>query len=171
MYRCLRGEAYKGLPNFHVGSVWRLIVPTKICSFIWLVAHKRIFTIDNLKKRSLSLANICEMCSEDEETINHIFIHCKFNKDVWDRLRRACGSLETPVRDIFEVISRWPTNCTDDGKSWIRYGVLHSVCWQIWLERNNRIFREVRLQAKVVARKALMDVVEWSVAGGIVDKS
>ena len=43
-----------------------------------------MLTLDQLKRHGMTFANRCFMCEEEEETIDHLLIHCKFDKMLWD---------------------------------------------------------------------------------------
>ena len=43
-----------------------------------------MLTFDQLKRRGMTFANRCFMCEEEEETIDHLLIHCKSAKMLWD---------------------------------------------------------------------------------------
>ena len=43
-----------------------------------------MLTLDQLKRRGLTHVNRCFMCEEEEETIDHLLIHCKSVKMLWD---------------------------------------------------------------------------------------
>ena len=42
-----------------------------------------ILTIDNLIKKNLPLVNCCCLCRCDEETVDHLFLHCKIAHPLW----------------------------------------------------------------------------------------
>ncbi|RVW54967.1 Transposon TX1 uncharacterized 149 kDa protein [Vitis vinifera] len=65
--------------------IWSPCVPTKVGFFAWEASWGKVLTQDHLKRRGWSLANRCFLCCDDEETINHILIHCP--------RRRCCGIL------------------------------------------------------------------------------
>ena len=41
-----------------------------------------MLTLEQLKRHGMTFANRCFLCEEDEETIDHLLIHCKSAKNV-----------------------------------------------------------------------------------------
>ena len=70
--------------NFPHRLVWNPVVPPKIGVFAWEATWGKVLTLDQLKRRGMTFANICFMCEEKEETIDHLLIHCKIAKILWD---------------------------------------------------------------------------------------
>ena len=71
--------------------VWNPAVPQKIGVFTWETSWGKVLTMDQLKRRGLTLVNRCVMCEEDEETIDHLLIHCKRAKMLWDLFLSIVG--------------------------------------------------------------------------------
>ena len=65
-------------------SIWNPIVPPKLGFFAWEVSWGKVLTLDQLKKRGITLANRCFLCEEEEETIDHMLIHCPTTRMLWD---------------------------------------------------------------------------------------
>ncbi|RVX23145.1 putative mitochondrial protein [Vitis vinifera] len=65
-----------GAVSFPWRIIWSPCVPTKVGFFAWEASWGKVLTQDHLKRRGWSLANRCFLCCDDEETINHILIHC-----------------------------------------------------------------------------------------------
>ena len=42
--------------------------------------------LDQLKRRGIPLASVCFLCEDDEETIDHLLIHCSRAKMLRDLL-------------------------------------------------------------------------------------
>ena len=59
-----------------IKMLWNPIVPTKVGFFAWEVWWGKILTMDKLKKRGFSLASRCALCGKDEESLEHLLIHC-----------------------------------------------------------------------------------------------
>ena len=66
-------------------------MPSKMGIFSWEAAWGKILTLDNLKRRGMAFANRCFLCEEDEETIDHLLIHCKSAKMLWDLFLSIVG--------------------------------------------------------------------------------
>ena len=60
------------------------MILSKIGFFPWEASWGKVITLDKLKRRGRALANRCCLCKEDEETIDHLLIHCKITKMFWD---------------------------------------------------------------------------------------
>ena len=114
-------------------------------------------TSDNLKRKGWEWPSRCSLCNHAEETTKHLFISCDFTKEVW---RIMIG----PIADnlptlVMELISNWnslsPLNLSK--KSLLKHTWMWTpkfLCWKIWLERNNIIFKEERRLPPQVAVKA-----------------
>ena len=51
--------------------------PPRVTFFVWSAALGKILALDNLRKKNMVLINRCEMCKKDEETIDHLLLHCE----------------------------------------------------------------------------------------------
>ncbi|WMV51897.1 hypothetical protein MTR67_045282 [Solanum verrucosum] len=63
--------------------IWKPKVPYKVNCFTWLLAKEAVLTHENLNKRGYQLASRCYLCGEQAETVNHLFLHCKWTKQLW----------------------------------------------------------------------------------------
>ncbi|RVX09327.1 putative ribonuclease H protein [Vitis vinifera] len=71
--------------SFPGNIFWSPHVPSKVSFFAWEASWEKVLTQDQLKRRGWILANRCCLCCIEEETINHILVHCS--------RRRFCGIL------------------------------------------------------------------------------
>ncbi|RVW19587.1 hypothetical protein CK203_115953 [Vitis vinifera] len=81
-------EAYSLLTKsddtgFPSRSIWVARVPTKVAFFAWEATWGKVFTLDRLQRRGLQLPNRCFLCRCEEESVNHILIHCTVVRALW----------------------------------------------------------------------------------------
>jgi hypothetical protein len=58
--------------------IWKTWAPPKTKFFMWLVAHKKVWTTDRLQKRGMDHLERCPLCDQDQETLDHMLIGCVF---------------------------------------------------------------------------------------------
>lgn len=54
--------------------------------FIREATWGKIFTIDQLHRRGFRLLNWCYLCLEDDETMEHLLLHCVKTRFLWELL-------------------------------------------------------------------------------------
>ncbi|CAI0540589.1 unnamed protein product, partial [Linum tenue] len=141
--------------------VWIPVVPSKICCFMWMVYHENISTLDNLKRRGMILPNWCILCKCHEESISHIFFLCPFAVTIWESFRKGFdlhGPYPPSTRDF--LIAWRGLWCVQRFSECIKL-LPHAVLWFIWLERNNRIFRDVDSSPQEIGNKIVRMVGRW----------
>ena len=78
--------------TFPSRSIWNPIVPPKIGFFAWEASWGKVLTFDQLKRRGVTFANRCFLCEEEEESIDHLLIHCPKAKMLWELFLAVVGS-------------------------------------------------------------------------------
>lgn len=94
-------------PFFPTNCVWKSQVSFKVRSFVWLVAHKNVNTNDMLQlKRSYKTLspNICKLCMEYRESVDHLFLHCPLALGLWYRLFRLAKMDWVPPKSICDMM-------------------------------------------------------------------
>ncbi|CAI0452355.1 unnamed protein product [Linum tenue] len=171
LYRMLVQETLPGVIDFPSKQIWKKLIPSKVCFFMWLVYHNKLITVDSLKKRGWSMANRCCLCCKNEETINHLLVECEFVKEVWRIINRGRLVLSYQDREVKLIIKHSPHSKPGNVGDWFTYCILHAVWWFVWLERNQRVFEEKKSTAIGVARRAARNAMEWLVSHGHIDKT
>jgi len=91
---------------------------------------------------------------EQEETNDHLLLHCTFVDVLWGLILRWAGCLWVRPRTLEELWALWPglidTNKKPVKEMWL--SLLAAVLWSIWLQRNATIFRQVTLSHQRVYR-------------------
>lgn len=65
--------------------VWRNHAPPRIQFFGWLLMQERIQCRVNLAKKNILTNSSCALCGQ-EESCDHIILHCSFASQVWSSL-------------------------------------------------------------------------------------
>jgi hypothetical protein len=62
-----------------------------VAFFVRSAALGKILTLDNLKKKNMVLINRCGMCKMDEESIDHLLLHCECAQFLWNAFFSCFG--------------------------------------------------------------------------------
>ncbi|XP_019241243.1 PREDICTED: uncharacterized protein LOC109221239 [Nicotiana attenuata] len=59
---------------------------------LWLAMHKKLATVDRLRKWGISIASDCVLCEKDTEgTMEHLFFECDYSRNMWATLLKWLG--------------------------------------------------------------------------------
>lgn len=125
-------------------------------SFItWLAMLKRLPTRDRLRRWGMNTPTSCVLCSNGEESHEHLFFECSFSGGIWDYL--AAKFLPNPP-SLLSAASSWILhhNLPQNSKIiTIIKLILQSAVYHIWKERNSRIFTAV--ESTIAALRLVID--------------
>ena len=138
---------------------WYIQSIPKVDLFCWIVAHRSILTAENLRKRGLEGPSICPLCKKNEENMDHLLISCPFSREVWREaisLNHSNFSVPELTEDLF---TKWVESSSFllSKKALLKAAwmlILNFIIWKLWLERNNRLFRNMENPPSKVALKA-----------------
>jgi hypothetical protein len=65
--------------------IWGVNLWPKVATLLWLVAHGKILTWDNLLSRGFSREIFCNMCGKDNKTVENLLNQCNFIQGLWDQ--------------------------------------------------------------------------------------
>ena len=126
-----------------VTTLWNKHVPLKVVLFAWRLFRDRLPTKDNLLRRGVIPydSRLCIAGCNTVETSTHLFLHCPMFGTVWYLLFRWLGfSTAIPLG----VVDHFNQFFLDGGNVKARGAILHAIwfatTWEIWKERNNRLF-------------------------------
>ncbi|XP_078150376.1 uncharacterized protein LOC144545702 [Carex rostrata] len=148
-----------GKEKWSFQEIWEVKAPQTVKIFGYLLLQNRILTRDVLRRRHISCPTECVLCSTGEqETAMHLFFQCEYARRVW---------LMAGGRFGYHLITIDQDVRTSWRRSWNRFKSrgLHvskfisacfvSICWHIWLQRNNLIFRDNKIPPEIIAVRAL----------------
>jgi len=87
-------------------QLWKASAPPKVKFFFWLAIHDRCWTASRRKKRELQDCDLCALCHQAPETMNHLLTACVYTREVWARLRAAISLLQ-PVLAEPTAVDQW----------------------------------------------------------------
>ncbi|XP_059639124.1 uncharacterized protein LOC132281440 [Cornus florida] len=150
------------LPTFH----WPHLVRTKPLipkhSFIlWVAINLRLPTLDRRCNSHID-ATTCILCSSDLESHDHLFFKYSFVKPMWNFLQTRCGFHILPA-SWSEFITWASYHWKGKSNSWfynnsISRLALAALVYNIWNERNNRIFKKKFASANAVLHQTLQSI-------------
>lgn len=65
------------------GDFGILTYSPRILIFCWVASLQKVLTMDQLRRKNFINVNGCLLCLNDEESVNHLLIHCNFAHKVW----------------------------------------------------------------------------------------
>ena len=128
--------------DFAAKSIWKSKAPTKVCFFVWAATIGKIPTDDMLKRRNFRGLSKCSLCLEEEETADHLLVHCRWVSALWDLALSLMGISWVQPSNVRDVVVAWRRRMK---KSWV-LGVWNmvplAIWWATWNERNHHIFND-----------------------------
>ena len=123
-------------------SIWNPVIPPRMGFFAWEASWGKVLTLDQLKRRGRALANRCFLCEEDEEDINHLLLHCKKAKMLWDLLLTIVGTSWVFPNSVIQMLLSWQGASV--GKKRKNIWMAAPVClfWIVWHNRNLLVFED-----------------------------
>ena len=74
---------------------------------MWIATHGWILTLDNLMLRGLSLANRCCMCCCNEESVDHLLLHCPVAHSLWMQILQVFGIQWVMPSSVESLVFCW----------------------------------------------------------------
>jgi len=138
-----------------ITPIWKAKAEQKCRFFAWALMHKKILTANNLFKRGWTDDTDCKLCSNDQETPFHLCKDCPFTKEVWGILKQRfnLSVLDLLVSTAGSIYNYWCRCKWKFDKTQRRDvdEILIYFRWNIWKERNRRIFQQKYLNLRQVA--------------------
>ena len=126
--------------EFLNSNIWVDRVPTKIAFFAWEATWGKVLTLDRLQRRGWQFPNCCFLCGCEEETINHILIHCTVVRVLWDIILGLFGVQWAFPESVKEVLFSWKGSFVGKKRKKLWKSILLYIFWTIWKEMNRLAF-------------------------------
>ncbi|XP_071689250.1 uncharacterized protein [Rutidosis leptorrhynchoides] len=138
------------VPWHHV--IWFPQANPKHAFITWLIKLERLTTKDKLVKWYPNQTFKCELCGKCEDSIKHLFFECDFSRSVWFKMKRKLlfRGLPGDIQEIINILARYPFR----SQIWdvINRITLAATAYQLWQERNCRVFKGKRRNEREVLK-------------------
>ncbi|XP_028773622.1 uncharacterized protein LOC114730681 [Neltuma alba] len=136
--------------------IWKLAIPQRCRTFIWLASRKSLLTNTARHRRGLSMDDQCPICHNGAEDVLHVLRDCTNTWLLWKGLVNASIWKKFCSLGSSDWL-RWNLNCRNHNEK--EWGSLFAVvCWWLWRRRNLIIFegKELRNEAIIANSKAIL---------------
>lgn len=148
---------YKGPSIF-----WTNLTPLKVRCFVWRAMLGRIPVQSLLLDRGIaSLSQDCVLCHSEVETVNHLFMHCPYAKEVQQWLFNWCGIRHQNFDTVLDLIVFARSWGTDQKRKGIGSTILYCYLWCLWLSRNDRVFKNLQVAVAKVMDNIMTMSFSW----------
>ena len=122
--------------------IWKLSVPQRIRSFLWMVNHERVMCNVERVRRGFTSDSLCPICHQEEESLVHLFRDCTAASQIWTALAHDEVLNNGQVLDFkgWLIYNLTQVNSLEFQSKW---GELFAIAlWWIWKWRCNLVFRQ-----------------------------
>ncbi|XP_039130839.1 uncharacterized protein LOC120267212 [Dioscorea cayenensis subsp. rotundata] len=135
--------------------------PSKINIFNWLACKNKILTLENLEFRRCNKlpTATCVMCHSAIESVDHLFIHCSFAREVWMYFVNILN-LPKPPSSFSLIWVLWRGTVRPSSRIYVDL-VVKALAWNIWLARNDRIFNNKIASARCLIMNIDRMLLSW----------
>ena len=118
--------------------------------------------LTNFKKGGIILANRCFLCEEEEETVNHLLLHCLMAKLLWNLFLDIVGIQWVFPCSVKGTLLSWHDSFVGKKqlKAWMADPL--SLFWSIWQERNMITFGDEHCSVHRLKTSFLFNLGSWS---------
>ena len=121
-----------------------------------------MLTLDQLKRRGMTFANRCFMCEEEEETIDHLLIHCKFAKMLWDLFLSIVGISWVFPHSVLHTLLAWQGCAVGKKRKKIWLAAPLCLFWNLWRARNRLVFENEVPSAQIIKANFVTNLWSWA---------
>lgn len=112
-------------------NVWDPLALPKLNLFFWTLAHNKVLTRDNMEKMNIAGPHRCVLCSNNSEISQHLFLECKFSKEVWNIILhnfQITLPSQTSVADLYATWNSIYPQCIPPKSIWKKMDSYPKVC-------------------------------------------
>ena len=151
-----------GPSNFPIAIIWNSWVLPKVSFFAWEATWSKVLTLDLVRKRGWSMENKCFLCHEEQESIDHVLIHCDKTRFAWHILFSLFGVSWVLPSSMRELLLSWHGSFVGRKRKKVWQAIPLCLLWTIWKERNNRALDNKELSVQGIELIFSCNLWAWS---------
>lgn len=123
-------------------SIWKLKVPQRIKTLLWIVFHGRLMANTERCRRRMTTNPCCIFCPEILENQNRLFRDCPKASQIWERYTENSHWKKIHLKTFVDWMNRNLNNKNLDEFD-VAWNIKFAVgIWGLWKWRNDAIFKE-----------------------------
>ncbi|KAL0011083.1 hypothetical protein SO802_006191 [Lithocarpus litseifolius] len=138
--------------------IWSVNVPSKIKCFAWRVCKRIPPTKATLCHRPIISDPVCEVCGLAAETTGHLLWESNKAKEIWNEVSLNLEGLGHGCEDFTDILWKF---IEIEPSSPMNLELFITICWGIWLNRNEVRNGEPVKSGGEIVRRALYLVDEF----------
>ncbi|TVU51343.1 hypothetical protein EJB05_02762, partial [Eragrostis curvula] len=148
-------------------ELWKTRAPNKCRFFFWLALYKRCWTSARLQRHNLPNHGLCALCDQEPEEIDHLLLGCVYSRECWFKLLRHSGTQSLTPTSTDELAEWWlrSRKKMEKGRRKGFDSLVVLVVWQLWKERNRRVFNNERWLPQRLINATQDEAKLWYLAG------
>lgn len=126
---------------------WSLLLPSKICIFIWRALKGRIPVRVELDRRGVDIPSLlCPLCNDAVENIDHALVRCRVSSQIWKSFFSWWDVNDLGAIDLHELLNHPGLGSWNKHQRQLWEAAIWSFLYQLWKLRNEVVFNNARLQ-------------------------
>ena len=121
-----------------------------------------MLTLDQLKRRGIPLANRCFLCEHDEETIDHLLIHCSRAKMLWDLVLSIVDSNWVFPLTVRQSLLTWQGAKVGRKRKRVWMAIPLCLFWTLWKEMNMAAFENKTASVHRLKSTFVCTLLSWA---------
>ncbi|CAA0805837.1 Ribonuclease H-like superfamily protein [Striga hermonthica] len=144
-YRMLQGHGETSEGHQQEKKMWRITwalpIQSKIKFFIWRCWHGYLAAKRQLVRKGMALDSKCDLCGEEEESIEHMLLYCHRAASCW-KLSGLWWEDQKEKKLSFKDWWLKISNIQKKNARTDRLSLAALVLWNIWISRNEWSFQQ-----------------------------
>jgi hypothetical protein len=142
----------------HWKKLWNLNTIPRHKALLWRIIHRAIPVRSSLAKRGINCNILCPRCLQQEETIEHAFMHCERASKIW-----FGSKLNIKFNNTHSSFSDWLIYVLKSLKE-DQLNYLASLTYSIWYARNQHVFNQIDIEDTETISRANSSIQDYILA-------